>query len=181
MKSLFLSSLALCLFLVSCKDEKKVEKDEAPAAEVSKSFKVTVNAIVEQNDIFQIFYNEDGSDAFVPEQSVAINIAGKPEAQDLVFELPEEAMPASLRFDIGANVDLKKVSFKSLNIQYMDKSITATANTFFNYFYPNPQVEVDKATGIATMKAPKGETYDPILGTTPELKTAIGNLYNTKK
>lgn len=181
MKSLFMSSLALCLLLVSCKDEKKVEEANAPAVEVTKSFKVTVNAIVEQNDIFQIFYNEDGSDAFTPEQSIAINIAGKPEAQDLVFELPEDAMPAALRFDIGANVDLKKVTFKSFKIQYLDKTINADVTTFFKYFYPNPQVEIDKATGVVTMKAPEGETYDPILGSTPELKKELGSLYSTKK
>lgn len=177
MKSIFLSSLALCLVLISCKDEKKTEEVAVPTVEVVKSFKVTVNAVVEQNDIFQIFYNEDGSEAFTAEQSVAINIAGKPEPQDLIFELPEDAMPASLRFDIGANVDLKKVSFKSLKIQYLDKTISADATTFFKYFYPNPQVEVDMATGVATMKAPAGETYDPILGTTPELKAALGSLY----
>ena len=87
MKTRIICALVLVATLViGCKDEKSVDNLQVVDKEVeTKGFKVTFNAIVDKDDIFQIFYNEDGSEVFDGKQIVTINVKGKAEAQDLVF------------------------------------------------------------------------------------------------
>ncbi|MBE9575755.1 hypothetical protein [Flavobacterium proteolyticum] len=179
MKAFILSGLLLSVLFTSCKDDKAVDTNETAKAE-SKTFTVTFNAVVEKDDTFQVFYNEDGGDNFAPEDAVTINIKGSTQPQDLVFELPKEAMPMSLRFDIGANKELKQVPFKSFKIEYLDKKIEGTTADFFKYFYPNTQVEIDTVNTTAKIKLLEGEPYDPILGSTVDLKKQIETLYAKK-
>jgi hypothetical protein len=177
MKSIILS-LSLILVLSSCKGDKKEELE----AQVPKNipFTITVSAIVEKDDVFQIFYNEDGTEAFPADQAITISVIGKKEPQDLVFTLPPDATPLSLRFDIGANKELKQVAFKGFRINYLDNSFSANAAQFFKYFYPNGQVELDTVNTIAKINIVEGQLYDPIIGATMDLKSEILKLYNKK-
>lgn len=180
MKSLILSLSAIVFLFISCKDDKKEKTDDVQTP-VNIPFTVTVNAIVEKDDVFQIFYNEDGAESFPGEQAVTINIKGSSEPQDLVFILPKDAAPMSLRFDIGANKDLKQVSFKSLRINYLDKMFSTDGGKFSKYFYPNAQVEYDITNGsVAKIKMIDGQPYDPIIGATMNLKSEILKLYGKK-
>lgn len=179
MKSLILSLSAVLILFSSCKGDKTESTDKVQTP-TNIPFTITVKAIVEKDDVFQIFYNEDGAEAFPPEQAVTIDVKGKPEAQDLVFILPSDAAPMSLRFDIGANKDLKQVVFKELRINYLDKSFTAQGAQFFKYFYPNAQVEFDVASSTAKINAIEGQPYDPIIGATMDLKAEILKLYSKK-
>lgn len=177
MKAFILSGLLFSVFFTSCKGDKTTE---TVVLQESKTFTVTFNAIVEKDDTFQVFYNEDGGDAFSPEDAITINIYGSPQPQDIVFELPKEAMPMSLRFDIGANKELKQVPFNSFKIEYLDKKIEGSKVNFFKYFYPNTQVEIDTVNTTAKIKLLEGEAYDPILGSTLDLKKQIEALYAKK-
>lgn len=179
MKSLILSLSAVLILFTSCKDEKKETVDEVQTP-TNIPFTITVNAIVDKDDVFQIFYNEDGAEAFPPEQAVTISVKGKPEPQDLVFILPSDAAPMALRFDIGANKDLKQVVFKGLRINYLDKSFSVEGAEFFKYFYPNGQVEFDVPNSTAKIKDIEGQTYDPIIGASMDLKAEILKLYSKK-
>ena len=177
MKAHILSGLLLGTLFVSCKNDKPAEEIVKPE---SKTFTVTFNAVVEKDDTFQVFYNEDGGDVFAPEDAVTINITGKKDPQNIVFELPKEIMPMALRFDIGANKELKQVSFNSFKIEYLDKKIEASKGEFFKYFYPNTQVEIDSINAVAKMIDLKDGGYDPILGSRVELKQQIEGLYAKK-
>lgn len=174
MKKIFLSVILFSILFVSCKDDKETKTE---VKETLKSFTVTVNAIVAKDDVFQIFYNEDGADNFAPEDAVTINVKANSKPQDLVFELPKDVMPMSLRFDIGANKELKQVSFNNFKIEYLDKKFEASKEEFFKYFYPNTQVEIDSLNAIAKMIDLKDGGYDPILGSRVELKKQIETLY----
>jgi hypothetical protein len=85
MKALILSGLLFSVLFTSCKDDKSEQidaiKEEAP-------FTITVNAVVDKDSEFQIYYNEDGSENYPAEQYVNVVIKGSQEAQDLVFKLP---------------------------------------------------------------------------------------------
>lgn len=179
MKSIILSLSAVLILLTSCKSDKKEAAEEVKGP-TNIPFTVTVNAIVEKDDVFQIFYNEDGAETFPAEQAVTIDVKGKPEPQELVFILPASAAPMSLRFDIGANKDLKQVVFKRLQINYLDKSFTADGIQFFKYFFPGDQVEFDIPNSTAKIKAVEGKPYDPIIFATMELKAGIIKLYGKK-
>jgi len=59
MKKILLSALFSSLFFVSCKGDKEKETtNQAVENKTSKQVKVTVNATVKKDDIFQFFYNE---------------------------------------------------------------------------------------------------------------------------
>lgn len=176
MRAIIFTSLALSLFFISCKDDKKANAETTDSA-AEKPFTVTVNAVVAKDDIFQIFYNEDGAESFAPEQAVTIQVKGNNNPQDLVFTFPEEVMPASLRFDIGGNKDQKEVALKGFKIDYYSKSFSAKGVDFLKYFYGNTQVEFDTINVVAKIKLLDGEPYDPILGSTPALKLEIAKLY----
>lgn len=179
MRTLVLSAIVAVTFLASCKGDKSTETEEVTVEEVAtKPFTVTFNAVVDKDDTFQVFYNEDAGDNFAPEDAVTINIKGSEEPQDLVFVMPEDARPLALRFDIGANKELGKVPFNGFRIEYQGKTIEGTKADFFKYFYPNTQVEIDTINIAAKMKVlNEGELYDPILGSTPEFKKSLERLY----
>ncbi|MDO8317401.1 MAG: hypothetical protein Q7T12_07760, partial [Flavobacterium sp.] len=60
-KFIFLLLLSLSLF-TSCKDNKQ---EKVETKEVEKiTMKISFNAIVKQDDEFQLFYTEDGSENF---------------------------------------------------------------------------------------------------------------------
>ena len=180
MKTRIISALVLMsILMIGCKDEKSVDNLQVVDKEVeTKGFKVTFNAIVDQDDIFQIFYNEDGTEAFDGKQMITINVKGKPEAQDLVFIAPEGDKPVTLRFDIGANKALTKVPFTSFKLEYQGKTFEAKGAEIFKYFYPNASVKCDTLSATAITKIAEDGSYDPIIGATPALKLEIAKLYS---
>jgi hypothetical protein len=179
MKKIFLSVLFSSLLLLSCKGDKDTEKE---VTEKLKAFTITFDAIVEKDDVFQIFYNEDGTDNFPAENAVTINIVGNPNTQEIIFVLPDDVMPSALRFDIGANKELTQVTFKGFKIEYLQNVLKSDAKDFHKYFYPNTQVELDSVSAVAKIKMLEADQgYDPILGSTTELKAKIQSLYNVEK
>lgn len=181
MKAKFIILIVLfASVFVGCKDEKssKVGTDEKPKTE--EGFNITFNAIVEKDDEFKLFYNEDGSEAYDGEQMVVLKIVGKSEAQDLSFSLPEDATPMNLRFDIGGNKDLKKVEFNNFKIKHNKKTFIAEKANFFKYFYPNSQVEVDSINAVAKIIAKPSDVYNPIIGGTGHLIGEITKLNESK-
>lgn len=177
MKKLILSSLVISVLFTSCKGDKN-ENNEV--VENEKPFTVTVNAIIEKDDEFQIYFNEDGSEAYQPEQYVNVVVKGNPEAQDLVFVMPKDVSPMNLRFDLGSNKEQKDVKFNSFDIDYKDKKFSTKGAAIFKYFYPNTQVTCDTINASAKINVKEGENYDPIIGATPTLKTEIQKLYSKK-
>jgi hypothetical protein len=177
MKALILSGILLSIFFTSCKDDKSeqtdVVKEEAP-------FTITVNAVVDKDSEFQIYYNEDGSENYPAEQYVNVAIKGSQEAQDLVFKLPNDVNPMNLRFDLGSTKELMEVKFNSVNIDFKGKKVSIPKESIFRNFYPNTQVVVDTLNATAKINVKEGELYDPIVGATPELKRQIETLYAKK-
>jgi hypothetical protein len=165
--------------LVGCKDEKSVDSLQVVTPETDPNrFKITVNAVVSKNDDFQFFYNEDGSENYIGgDEMVNLSIKGNDKAQDLVFILPVDAKPMNLRFDLGANKDLKNVKFNSFLINYNGKTFKTDGAKFFKYFYPNGQVSCDTLNSTAKIIEKPNEAYDPIIGATPDLKKEIEKLY----
>lgn len=180
MRTILFTILVLSLSFVSCKNEKTEDNSTTTAPIVSKDspFTVKINAVILKDDIFNIYYNEDGKDVYLPEQVVIIETKGKDVAQDIVFELPKDIMPMNLRFDLGANKEQKSIKINSFQMDYLGKSF-ATKNPaeFIKYFSPNPQIVFDAATSSANIVIDNTVMYDPIFFATPELKKEIENLY----
>jgi hypothetical protein len=176
MKAFILSGLLLSVLFTSCKGDKAVEADTV-VNEKTSPFTITVNAVVDKDSEFQIYYNEDGSESYPSEQYVNVAIKGSQEAQDLVFKLPNDVSPMNLRFDLGSTNELKEVKFNFINIDFNGKNINLSKELIFRNFYPNTQVEFDTLNTVAKIKVKEGEVYDPIVGATSELKKQIESLY----
>lgn len=176
MKSTILSLAAILVMFTSCKDDKKSETEVVAPKDLP--FTITVNAIVEKDDTFQVFFNEDGKESYAPEDAITVNVTGKPQSQDIVFTLPEEITPMSLRFDVGANKDLGQVKVNGFTLNYLDASFNGTSAQFFKSFYPNDNAEFDVVNNTIKLKSAEGKPYDPILGATVDLKTEMTKLIN---
>lgn len=177
MRLVIITALAAGLFFVSCGKDKETKADE-PKKETVKNFTMTVNAVVDKDDIFQIFYTEDGTDQWQDTQSLLVPVKGSSKSQDVVFKLPEDAMPTALRFDIGGNKDIKQVAFNGFNIKYEDKIIDITKDQFFKNFQPSYGVEADTINIVAKTLIIGGNGYDPILTSTAALNAELSRLYN---
>lgn len=179
MKKLVLSTLLVVALFASCKEDKSAEAENINVNEepVLAPFTMTVNAVVNKDAEFQIYYNEDGSENYPAEQYVNVAIKGSDDFQDLVFVLPEDISPMNLRFDLGSTKDLTEVKFNNVKIDFKGKSINIGNESIFRNFYPNTQVEFDTINAIAKIKVKAEEVYDPIVGATPELKKQIEGLY----
>jgi hypothetical protein len=172
MKAFILSGLLLSVLLISCKDD-KTKEEVFVNKEEAKPFTVTVNAVVKKDDIFQFFYNEDGSDTFPPENAITINVKGSENPQDLVFSFPQDVLPYSLRFDLGGNDKQDEVKINKFEVDYLKKSIVVKDTIFRYYFYPNEHIKYDLKTAIAKPN-PTGETpYDPIFMPTNDFKKEL--------
>jgi hypothetical protein len=158
------------LTLISCKEEKA---KEAPVEKVDNTFYITFNLVVPKDDNFQVYYNEDGSDSFPPENYVDLAIKGSEKPQEIVFKLPENALPASLRFDLGNNKEQGEIKINDFKMKYLDKVFLAKDVSFINYFWSNEQIEYIKDKAIAKSKPIDNQPYDPIFIATELLKIEL--------
>lgn len=175
MKRIFFTLIAFVALLTSCKND-KTEEVKANDEESATGMKVTVEAIVPKDDIFQFFYSEDGSDNYPGDKVVTANVKGDGKVQAIFFNFPEDAFPKALRFDMGGNKEQKNVEFKNVKIEYYNKSIVIKDTLFRYYFYPNEQIKYDIKTAIATPNIIEGEPYDPIFMPTNDFKKELKTL-----
>ncbi len=184
MKTKYISLALLFFVLIGCKVDKENSNSDANSTEKTESskatgagFKVSFNALVDKDDAFQLFYNEDGTESFTGEQMVEFKLKGSNEPQNIEFLLPDDAMPLNFRFDIGSNKDLKEVKFNKFKMEYNGKVFECDAATFFKYFYPNDQVVLDTVNTVAKTVGKKDAPFDPIIGGTLHLRNELEKFY----
>ena len=109
--------MLLLVVMFGCKDEQKNPTVEQDNQEVSaKTFKMTLNAIVKNDDDFCLLYTEDGSLNF--EKGIWKDVKGNDSEQDIVFFLPEKIQPSQLRLDLGKNIEQQDIVVKSIKFEY---------------------------------------------------------------
>ena len=154
--------VVVTLVFVSCKNDSKTNSAEAPKEEVNKSFNVIVDMVVKKDDNFQIYYNEDGSQAFTADKLINVDVKGSDTPQEITFKLPKDVLPTNLRFDLGSNKMQDEIKMVNFRMKYLDKTFEAKDSILDFYFGYNAQIKYDKKTSIAKINAPTGELYDPI-------------------
>jgi hypothetical protein len=95
---------------------------------------------------------------FSEENSVWVEIKGKPEQQEVVFNLPDNTIPTQLRLDLGVNKDQEEMEIKNFKMDYMGKTFEVHGANFFTYFSPNLEcTTIDRARyTIKPIKKEKG-------------------------
>lgn len=170
--------LFLALLTVACKEFK--EEGKKDAAELAPTFDVSFNLIVPKDDMFQLFYTEDGSIVFGDDRSVRSVIKGSETAQEVIFKLPADVLPTNIRLDFGENPNQGNIVVKSMKLSYINNSyqkVFGPTEEITHYFYPqDSQIKVDNATGTIQLLKPKG-VYDPLMWSNQLLSEEMVKLY----
>jgi hypothetical protein len=176
-----LVSLLVTVTLFSCKNEGKSEtKEEATTIEkpsVNKNvFSVTLNAIVRKDDSFQIFYKENENDAFEEKNSMYVEFKGSENAQDIIFNLPEDVLPNYLRLDLGVNKEQEQIKINKLKFNYFSKNFEIKGKDYLTYFYLNEATTKIDTSGVITPILGKDGGYDPMSASSEGLRLQIESL-----
>lgn len=153
--------IAVCfvlLTLAGCKNDKQAEPENVKTAEPA--IQVVVDMVVKKDDVFQLFYTEGQTLNFGP-QSIYINVPGKNESQQIVFDLPNDAVVGNLRLDPGQNQQQEEMTINGFTIKMGDKELVLSAADFFKYFSPNNCVKINPEKFSFTGLKADG-IYDPL-------------------
>ncbi|PZO28106.1 MAG: hypothetical protein DCF13_09935 [Flavobacteriaceae bacterium] len=167
MKGKILLLLFVSISVLSCKN--KEEAQQVQIEEKDNSFTITVDMVVKKDDNFQIYYMQDVNEPLDPKNYIDVAVKGSENAQEVVFKLPEDVVPANIRFDLGGNKEQEPIKINSFKMNYFDKKFEAKNEAFDFFFGYNPQVTFDKVSSTATMKIVGNEDYDPICIAKPSL------------
>lgn len=176
-------SLILILSLASCKNDEKqtnvIVKDEN---EIKETFEISFNIVIQKDDVFQLYYTQDGSLNFGDEHSVKSVVKGNESPQDLIFKLPVDVLPTYIRFDIGENPDQQDITVNSMKFKYFDKSYNAvfgngneTLNHFF--YYKEGHVKYDETTNKVILLKPENQPFDPYMTSNQLVMEEMEKLY----
>lgn len=171
-KNLILAAI-VAFSIFSCN---KTEKVEAPKPEAPKNtFKVALEMIVQQDDSVQVFYQDGNSTSFEEKNSLWMPVKGSASPQLVEFELPEDFVPAKLRFDISKKENQDPVVINNFIMKYLDKKYESKDSTMI-YYFTAEQIQYDVAKKTLTPVVKKGQHYDPYIYSTDLLTKQVEKL-----
>lgn len=137
--------LVISSVFVGCKEEKK---ETAPKQnEVSKSFVFSVNVSSPKDDTFSLYYTVDGSTDF-KDAPIWVEVKGSESPQEVVFKLPEDAVPTQFRLDVCKPEKQNELKINGFKMSYLGKEFSVPGKDFFIYFDPDLSKTVyNKETG----------------------------------
>ena len=160
---IILSILLVTVFFTGCKNDKSVDSLEVvtPEKVVDETFKVTINATVNKDDTFSLYYTEDGTTDF-KKAALWMAFKGNNSPQDIVFTLPKDVLPTQLRLDFGITKDQEPIVINSFSMNYLNKEFKIPGNQFFILFDPDITKTVfDKNTATVTAVVKDGVRQSP--------------------
>lgn len=138
---------------------------------------VDIETRVLENDIFYVYYLQEGIKKWSDTQSVHQRIKGNKSYQNLRFSLPLDKPIKRIRIDIGANKNQKPIVINSITIR-SEVGILKFEKDFFENFDLNAYATFNKDKFIP--KIVNGR-YDPFLVSKPFLAQQIESLRNHTK
>jgi len=160
-KSVLLLLFAAMVFL-SCKDNKEQSTPNEPAAVAQDIFKVTLNVVAAKDDDFSLFYKEDGATDFA--EPIWTSVKGNDAAQDVVYTLPADVFPTTLRLDVGRKENQEQIVLKSVTLEYNGKKRTFNGSEIGNFFRADEnKCTFDASTGVIKAVVKDGVKQFPSL------------------
>ncbi|RMZ50330.1 hypothetical protein EB822_09020 [Flavobacteriaceae bacterium PRS1] len=164
MKKIVLVLLIVLVF--ACKSENKNKAEQPPKAieTVQKDvFTLSINAIVENEDTFILFFLEEGQEHITKKNSATVKVQGSVEPQEIRFIIKEEVLPTKLLLRFGNEQKAQKIEFLTTELSYGENSFIIEKDRFFQFFIPNKYIEYDRENSIAISKEIE-EEYEPRFG-----------------
>lgn len=162
MKIIFKSVFLLSFALLACKKEAEEDslKEEKVQAELP-SFLVDLDLVIKKDDTLQLFYTESGENTFVGSKRVRAAVKGNEAEQTISFKLPGDVLPTRLRIDFGENAKQEPIEVKKFKMSYLDKDFEIKDTMFYQFFFPNNQIEWNRKNAILKVVKQGDEKYDP--------------------
>lgn len=175
-KNVLLTLLTFVMF-VACKNEKNAEAEGVSAEKAKETFNVAIDLVIKKDDSLQLYYKDESMKDWTFDKCVTSVVKGSDLVQQVMFSLPQDVLPTELRFDLGSNKKQEEVEIKNFKMKFYEKSFEAKDTLFFQYFYPNEQIEYNRAKAIAKPLVSGDKVYDPIFISRPVLTDQINKLY----
>ena len=164
-KIVFLSLVVITtLSFQSCKKtEDTTTATTEPPKEVKQNFNIQIEATASKKDDFAVYFTEDNSINFTPENAVWCGIKAGNLQETLNFELTEDRVPTNIRLDFGLNKEQDSVTIKSVKVNYYANSFEFKGSDFFTYFNKDEQFKynVNAAAGTLTLYKKEAEYKTP--------------------
>jgi len=170
---------AIPFLLLSCKNETPVEKLKLVEHKILDSeVYLELEMLVEEDDVFSVFYTEDGSFNYSAKKMLKRKIKGNSQPQIILFKFPEAAKPTAIRIDIGVNPNQQKIMFKRYAFNYFDEQLIIN-DAFLKYYRTNPFFRFNSKKKVFIPTKAK-QKYDPILFCKPALVKQLKQLISEK-
>lgn len=165
----------LLVSISSCKDNsaKKIDNTESNKQEASNAtakeptqFSLTIRALVESDDLFEIFFIQENSASYTVNQMLSQEVKGSSQYQDVKFNMPSEYYPFNFRIDLGTNSQQNSIKIEECTLKYGTSKYVINGNQLHEYFVFNEGVEMlpDSITfRLKTFKEGNNDKYDPFL------------------
>ncbi|MBR9844582.1 MAG: hypothetical protein GYB35_00025 [Algicola sp.] len=150
----------LAVSIFACKEEKKVENNnpqDEPLVKSKNELSFMLEAIVENNGTFTLFYLEEGQEQINFKNSETTEVKGAADPQMLSFTIREDIIPDKLFLRFVNEERKQTITIKRASLTYGEKSIVIQDSLFNQYFMPNKFVEYDNNNFTATTKVIDGE------------------------
>ncbi|MEY8849455.1 hypothetical protein AB9K26_11595 [Psychroserpens sp. XS_ASV72] len=150
--------ILLLLLTFSCKDEKRTA--DTNVQEKKEYFSFTINAVIEKDDEFTLFYLDEENTDIKKENSVSVKTKGSSTPQELFFQLPDDTLPLRLLLRYGNDEKSQTIQIVDAKLSYHGKDIIVSRQNFFQFFNPNKFIDYNQEEFKAVSKEMDG-TYSP--------------------
>jgi hypothetical protein len=152
------------LLVFSCKNnDKEVEKIKHNSPiEMNTYLSVTIKAKIQEDDKFQLFFSEEVTSQYHPEDIVEVYFKGQDKFQDITFNLPERIYPIKTRIDLGVKKNETPIIIEEIVFSTGTNNRIFKGSEISEYFKPNRFVDLEGVSEIYNRKSIEG-AYDPFL------------------
>jgi hypothetical protein len=149
----------LLITVFACKSEKKPEENiaEEELIKSKDALTFTLEAIIENDGTFTLFFLEEGQEQINFKNSEAKEVKGSAQSQSISFTIREEVIPDKLFLRFLNDEKKQIITIKRASISYGKKSIVIQDSLFYQYFMPNKFVDYDSNNFKASTNEIDGE------------------------
>lgn len=156
----------LTTVFVGCKNESNSNdaNDLTKQVPLEEGFRVSLEVIVKKDDSFHLYFTEDGTIDFGKNQPISAKVIGSENAQNVIFNIPNDFFPNEFRFDLGSNLEQEEIILKSIKFDFKGKTKSLVGSEIGMYFRADgTNCIYDISTGSIKGKVVDGKRLMPLL------------------
>jgi hypothetical protein len=119
---------------------------------------VELKVRVLEDDIFQLFYLQDGMNGFTEDKSASADVKGSSDTQEVKFVIPFNKPIHKIRLDVGRNLKQKPIILGSVKFLFSKNTLEFDV---FKSFTPNDYISYDNGEYVTKTRQDLDYPYDP--------------------